>query len=129
MMVFSPFLHYILKTSNQEAPDGYVAGLRCIAAAIRHVTVLDQYADVVSPEEGHFYLSFGLVFAAIALLLVEIAGAAPVVVEKVAIANATAERLLRRLASQSQGMFVYYESLQVCKLLQLHQQKRCTDFV
>lgn len=93
-----------------------MAGLRGVVAAIHYICVMDQQQDEMLQSDVHHLSSFWLVFAATLLLLVEMAGGAPQVVE-VRTANAIARKLLQRLSSHNRAVLACLESIQVIHAL------------
>jgi hypothetical protein len=113
LIVNAPFLHHVTNFATFEQGYGYAAGAKCVAAALDTIDTLQYLQDRSLLDGSHSVVVCSLVYAATALLQVELADARLPCFEQVKEATITTHSLFFALGSQYSTVSKCYESLQV----------------
>jgi hypothetical protein len=113
----APFLHYVTNCTTFGHADGYAAGAKCVTASIDTIETLQFLQDRSLLDGSHSVVVCSLVYAATALLQIELADARIPCLDRVKEAILAAQSLFFALGCQHSIVSKCYQSLQVWLVL------------
>jgi hypothetical protein len=113
MLLYCPFLHHILKPSEQRSSSADAAALRCVEAAIETVRLAEAMEDQGMLYEAYAFTIDLIAMASTSLLVVELGAPGDVSVARVKPSSKKAKMLLERLALRNCAAARCLESLTV----------------